>query len=108
MIYQGNYWFASSEPERLETIQNFLEDYKSKTLLILQKNFESWEIVSILNRISYLYNFNVNLITETGGTQIYNGKDSSINIKTIYLRESIDDETINLIKNEKPILAIFI
>jgi hypothetical protein len=107
MIYQGNYWFATSEPEQLETIQNFLEDEKINTLLILQKNYESWEIVSILDRISYLYPYNVNLITEYGGTQLYNGKDNSLNIKTIYLCENIDSETINLIENLKPVIAIF-
>ena len=109
MIFQNNYWFATSEPDRLETIQHFLEqDAEIKTLLILQKNYESWEIVSILDRISYLYAYNVNLITEYGGTQLYNGKDNSVNIKTIYLCENMDDETINLIKNVKPIIAIFI
>jgi hypothetical protein len=109
MLFQGDYWFASLESERLETIQHFLEqDEKINTLVIVQKNYESWEIVSILNRISYLYDFNVNLITESGGTQLYNGRDNSVNIKTIYLRESIDDETINLIKNKKPVISIFI
>ena len=42
MIFQNNYWFATSEPDRLETIQHFLEqDAEIKTLLILQKNYES-------------------------------------------------------------------
>ena len=109
MAYHGNYWIATSESEQLETIQHFLEqDEKINTLIIVQKNYESWEIVSILNRIAYLYNYNVNLITEFGKAQLYNGRDNSINIKTIYLCENINDEIINLIKNEKPVIAIFI
>jgi len=108
MSFQGNYYVATSESERLETIQNFLENSKINTLLILQKNYESWEIVSILNRISYLYDYNVNLITEYGGTSLHNGNNNSVNVKTIYIRENIDDSTINLMKNIEPILAIFI
>ena len=110
MLFQSDYWVANKYSEKKETIQQFLEtDEGIKSLVVIEMGSNN-HVQNILNESEIPCN--LILITESN-TIIYEpdgeGEEAkeTLQTKTIYIRHGMDDDTIRLIINLQPILAIF-
>jgi len=107
MLFQSEYWFASNNSEKTETILDFLQtDEGIKDLVIIDINESN--IKSIIDFIIDIndYECNIKLIINSN---IYNYElNKEYHTKTIHIYIKLDDISINMIKTLTPILAIFI
>ena len=103
MLFQSDYWFASTWNEKLETLKNFIGSSEDiVTLCIIGKD----DVQAILDTISPAdIPCNLALITESEANFI---KRPSKYAKTIYVSSGFDANTITLMKKLYPILAIFV
>lgn len=108
MLFQSDYWLASNFSEKTETILDFLStDEGIKTLVVIEKHISN-DTYTILNSLSRDdLDCKIELITETKSYS-YENKNSEGHTKTIYVRNSLDDETVKLLKHLTPIFAIFV
>jgi len=113
VVFQSDYWFASSYSQKVEAIQDFLEtDEGIRTLVIIDSTTLS-DVKEILEDLNYAGQIPPYLRFVIGNPEKplevyeYNFTDG-ICEKTIYLLKRLDNMATGLIKRVKPILAIFI
>jgi hypothetical protein len=103
MLFQSDYWLATGIHEKTETLIDFLDtDPGITTLVILEKELTD-DVKSLLDNIS----FECNVILSVRDNN-YEYKIDADHTKTIYVRNCLDDATIELMKNLTPIFAIFV
>ena len=109
VLFQSDYWFASTYSQRVETIQNFIEEDSQRTLIIIDNaGTDVKVIIDILNKEWQLVFLRL-VIGNPDDLEIheYNLNDGPCN-KTIYVLKSLDKMSLNLIERLTPILAIFV
>jgi len=109
MLFQSDYWLASNYAEKLETIRQFLDmDAGIKTIVIIDRNLtdDTKGIIETLKADCALPQ-TVHLVIGTT-TNHYASDESDGHTKTIHLRTALDAETIQLMREEMPILALFL
>ena len=110
MLYQSDYWLASSFQEKTETIVQFIDtDEGITTLFILDVDITE-DVPAILDNLIDDGDLTciINLITDSG-TSMFSPENTveDYHIKTIYVRNKIDSASLDLMRNTSPILAIF-
>lgn len=101
-MFVSDYWFVSNPNEKEEAIRQFLRtDEETRTLLVIGISTEVKDIISKVNE----FECTVSVVTNEGST-VHTTRPGS-HTKTIYVRQSIDISTTNLMRIVKPILAIF-
>lgn len=108
MLFQSDYWLATGNHEKIETILAFLDtDAGIQTLVILDK--ESKDDVKTMLDYAFLEDSlcNVTLFIDNV-THNYTTEAENPCKKTIYVRHELDESTIALMKNSTPIFAIFV
>jgi hypothetical protein len=106
MLYQSDYWLATNFAEKIETVLQFLDtDEHIKTLMIIDKNplSDAKDVFEYLDEKNEL-KYKINLIIGTYTCSYGNSNQE----KTIYISYNLNEETIRLMKDIQPILAIFI
>ena len=104
ILFQSDYWLASSYAQKLETILDFLDtDEGIKTLVIIDKTVVDVTKI-ILESVQDVLTPCVELVNTTY-TYSYKGHESYK--KTIHVYTSMDDALATM-KTTHPILAIFI
>ena len=111
MLFQSDYWVAANDHEKTEAIQDFLEtDEGIKTLVIIDpdRNYHAMVLLDKIQEDSMLP-CSVNLFTDTE-RYLFEATDmteESHHTKTIYIRNELDNGTVELLKKHQPILIIF-
>jgi hypothetical protein len=108
MLFQSDYWLASNYSEKLETIRQFLDmDAGIKTFVIIDRNLtdDTKGIIETLKADCSLPH-TVHLVIDKA-TNHYASDEADGHTKTIHVRISLDAETIQLLREEMPILALF-
>ena len=108
VLFQSDYWFASTYSQRVETIQNFIED-DQRILVIIDFNTHT-DVRGILNTLNdegQIPCF-VRLILNNSELEVYeyNFTEGVCN-KNIYVLHKFNNTATGLIKRLTPILAIF-
>ena len=102
MLFQSDYWVASSYQEKLETIAQFVDTDEGITVMfILDVNITA-DVPSILEDLADNDDLPciINLITESGSNLIQpTGSLEDCHTKTIYVRNSIDTDSLNIMRN---------
>ena len=108
MLFQSDYWLASNHTQYVETIINFLQTDEGITNLIIVDTSGSESISAIiLNlKLNNELDCSVNLYTDYEACT-YEHTEAT-HTKNIYLRNSFDTNTFNIMRNLYPILAIFV
>jgi hypothetical protein len=110
MLFQSDYWLASNQAEKKETLLDFLyTDEGIKTLVIID-TYQS-NVRSILETVDLsTLDCNIQLITRTETHLLThtNSTDAEKHTKTIYVCPALNPPTIVLLKTHSPILAIFV
>ena len=108
MLFQSDYWLASNYAEKIETIRQFLDmDAGIKTIVIIDRNLtdDTKTVIETLKADCSLPH-TVHLVIGTT-TNHYASDEPTGHTKTIHLRTVFDAETIQLLREEMPILALF-
>ena len=107
MLFQSDYWVASNNSEKTETIQDFLStDEGIKELIIIDMNNSN--VKSIIEYIIDIDELecNINLIINSN---MYKFElDEKYHTKNISVYPCLDDKSIDMIKKLTPILGIFV
>ena len=110
MLFQSDYWVASSYQEKLETIAQFVDTDEGITAMFVLDVNVTADLPSILEDLSDNDDLPciINLITESGSNLFQpTGNLEDCHTKTIYVRNSIDADSLNIMRNNWPIMAIF-
>lgn len=108
MLFQSDYWLATGNHEKIETILAFLDsDVGIQTLVILDQQSKD-DVKSMLD-YAFLEDSlcNVTLFIDNA-THNYTTEAENPCNKSIYVRRELDETTIALMKNLTPIFAIFV
>jgi len=111
VLFQSDYWFANTYSQRVETIQNFIED-DQRVLVIIDSRLHN-DIRTILNILMEEEQIPSYLRLVIGNPEKplevyeYNFNQGICN-KTIYVLSKLNNMATALIKRVKPVLAIFI
>lgn len=110
MLFQSDYWLASNYAEKLETIRQFLDmDAGIKTFVIIDRNLtdDTKDIIETLKADCSLPH-TVLLVIGTKTNHYASDEPTTGHTKTLHVRPSLDAETIQLLREEMPILALFV
>ena len=110
MLFQSDYWVASSYQEKTETIAQFVDTDEGITVLFVLDMDVTVDVPSILEDLIDNDDMPciIKLITDSGSSFFQPaGTLEDCHTKTIYVRNSMDADSLNIIKNKWPILAIF-
>jgi hypothetical protein len=110
VLFQSDYWFASTYSQRVETIQNFIEADGQRTLIIIDTAVTNVRQIMDTLRDEWELPFVILVLGHPDkpfGVFEYNPIEGRPANKIIYQLESLDALALNAIKRSKPILAIF-
>ena len=110
MLFQSDYWLASSYQEKTETIAQFVDTDEGITVMFILDVDITADVPSILEDLIDNGDLPciINLITDSGSSFFQPaGNLEDCHTKTIYVRNSLDVQSLNLMRHNYPILAIF-
>jgi len=108
MLFQSDYWLATGNHEKIETILAFLDtDAGIQTLVILDP--QSKDDVKTMLDYAFLEDSLCDVTVFIDDvTHNYTSEKEDTCKKSIYVRRELDESTIALMKNLTPIFAIFV
>lgn len=108
MLFQSDYWLATGNHEKIETILAFLDtDAGIQTLVILDQKSKD-DVKTMLDYV-FVEDALCDVTLFVGDmTHNYISETEDPCKKLIYVRHELDESTIALMKNLTPIFAIFV